>query len=336
MTTFGTLSWGRVLRRLVELELVDGGAALGGRVQVDDVSRSNAVVALRVDDQPVLVLKRPGLAVDHQDPGCEERAYEWLAGLAGDSLGPSLLAVVDGHLVIEAVQDAQPLHAALAATGGPRLLEDLGVLLGRVHAAADGEGLRPRRPWALDLVVGRLPPWLEGDRAIDGIVDAVMAEHALCSVHEAFRACWRPEVPMHGDVKFDNVLVGRTGGNPRHRLVLVDWELAGLGLAAWDLAGIVDGLLVPTVAEAGAGAVFDALDGAAAAIATHRRSCGGGAAPGSDELAAAVVVRLTQTAIQLLASRHEQAAAADLGWVVLDAARALAEVWASPTEVLAS
>jgi aminoglycoside phosphotransferase (APT) family kinase protein len=51
---------------------------------------------------------------------------------------------------------------------------------------------------------------------------------------------WRPLRLVHYDLKWDNLLVVRSGRRARPRLKIVDWELAGLGDPCWD-AGAVFG-----------------------------------------------------------------------------------------------
>jgi hypothetical protein len=124
-------------------------------------------------------------------------------------------------------------------------------------------------------------------------------------------------------VKFDNVLV--TSGQGDTQMLLVDWELCGLGEPAWDLAGVVDGLLLPSVHE---GRVdWDrTLIGQVAepAVTAHRATAGASLSPSSDELVAAVVVRLAQGAVQLAAMSHEDRGSSTTADQALRCARTLA------------
>ncbi len=47
---------------------------------------------------------------------------------------------------------------------------------------------------------------------------------------------WRPECVIHGDLKWDNVVVTN---RPDDCVKLVDWELATFGDPAWDVAGVL-------------------------------------------------------------------------------------------------
>jgi aminoglycoside phosphotransferase (APT) family kinase protein len=121
---------------------------------------------------------------------------------------------------------------------------------------------------------------------------------------------WTPRALLHGDVKFDNVLASDAG------LLLVDWELAGRGEPAWDLAGVVDGLLLGHCAGGGAVDRSLALHVASPALAAY------GPGVDADLVAVAAAARLAQTSAQMAAMGGEHEAAAPL---VLTAAAGLAE-----------
>ena len=56
---------------------------------------------------------------------------------------------------------------------------------------------------------------------------------------DRLRGGWRRNALVHGDMKFDNVVV-RAGENEMH---VVDWELADVGDSAWDVASILQAYL---------------------------------------------------------------------------------------------
>jgi tRNA A-37 threonylcarbamoyl transferase component Bud32 len=56
------------------------------------------------------------------------------------------------------------------------------------------------------------------------------------------RAGWRRDALIHGDMKFDNVVV-RGAQTSEQTLHVVDWELADLGDSAWDVASIFQAYL---------------------------------------------------------------------------------------------
>ena len=304
----------RLVRDLVDAGVMDAGAALAGRVTVDDLSRSNAVGRVAVDGAPVVVVKGGAGSADGVDPVVAERAaYRWLGRLpATAAVAPSAQAVGEDGVATEALDAAITLHVALAGAGPDAqeaLVARLGAALGAVHAAPGGaRHLVARRPWVLGVAGGRVPaPYAAGE---------VRARPAVVAALAGLDRAWRPRTVVHGDVKFDNVLVA--GG----RLVLVDWELAGRGEPAWDLAGVVDGLLLPRLA-AGARVDWAAAEALAAPALAAHRAVAPGVHPDRGLLRMAVVARLAQTSLQIAAMAAPRPD--ELAGTVLAAATALAE-----------
>ena len=54
----------------------------------------------------------------------------------------------------------------------------------------------------------------------------------------SLRSLWQWETVIHGDMKWDNVLVSRKG-SPEIPLWVVDWELVDFGDSAWDVASVL-------------------------------------------------------------------------------------------------
>lgn len=319
---------GRFVRRLVEAGIVDVADAFAGEVAVTDLSRSNHVSVVTVRGRARAVVKRPWVAADDLDAyAVELAAYRWLSSAPATArLAPGLLTALEGDraIVLEPVDGVQSLHEVLAASPAESadLVAGLGRRLGTLHAAGAG-GLVARRPWVLDVPGGGLPAMLAGDEAAAGAAAAIRSHPPLCEAIAELAATWEGHAPMHGDVKFDNVLVGPP---PVRATWLVDWELAGLGEPAWDMAGVVDGLVMTGLVQGddayGTWAVVD--DAVAPAVAGHRAVAGAGLAPAPGRLRLAAVARLAQTSVQLAVMGHELAEAAEASRRVLAGAARLA------------
>ena len=65
-------------------------------------------------------------------------------------------------------------------------------------------------------------------------------DRRLCESLDRCRDAWLPDTTIHGDVRFDNVLVISADTPPPSGVTirLVDWELVQRGDAAWDIAGV--------------------------------------------------------------------------------------------------
>lgn len=321
--------WGPALEQLVQRGLLDGDAVLDGLVVVEPASRSNEVGIVRVAGQATHVLKRPEIGFDGVDPLIAEiTAYGVLAGAgegAGDSpsLAPALVASFGDVLVIEMVDGARSLHEALGGPSESTLLAGLGRLLADVHSLPLGAGVVARRPWVLDLAKGTLPTPLAADPALHEMAESISRDDALRGALHHLDQRWRSTAFIHGDVKFDNVLVPRSAPAPAP--VLIDWELAGAGWPAWDLAGIVDGLVVPATQCCDTATALDWRSSAQPALDAYRRHCTS-TAPTSDDVELATVGRLVQSALQLAAMRHLDPECESMAAPVLAAAAELAQL----------
>lgn len=308
--------WGRPFRRLVDQGIVSAEAALDGDVHVELLTRSNRLALVHVGGSMTVALKRHQLVpIGHDTASVERSAYR---AFAGADVAPRLLDVDGDVLAIDAAGGGT-LNDALARTSDATEETSLLALLGRTLAALHGsaaDGLERRRPWVFGIVDGALPANLHGDESLAALVAEVAEQPELRRALLAVARAWRDEVPIHGDVKFDNVLVRRRGDESV--AVLIDWEFAGLGLAVWDLAGILDGLVVPAFQAGGLGGVRAQLRRSRAAFEAY------GPAFDAQLLADATLARLAQSVIQFAAMREHDPAHRDLADALLAAADDLA------------
>ncbi|MGH2919170.1 MAG: aminoglycoside phosphotransferase family protein [Solirubrobacteraceae bacterium] len=82
-----------------------------------------------------------------------------------------------------------------------------------------------------------LDGWLE--RAVEQVPPRALDEVAAIWERVVARVSAWPYAVVHGDYHPSNVLISRTGGEPRVRPV--DWELAGIGPGLLDLAALTSG-----------------------------------------------------------------------------------------------
>jgi Ser/Thr protein kinase RdoA (MazF antagonist) len=305
---------GRVLAALVRSGLVDAGAACDGAVSVLDASRSNPVYRVAVDGLSRYVVKQAGPDVETGSPlAAEQAAYRWLAAepsVAALAPGTAALSGDDGWLVLDAVVDARPLHELIAEVDGDcvPLLATLARTIATLHGAGArdaGNGLLAvRRPWLLDLPSGPLPPFAAANPAAVAAAGELRAQPALMAVVEGLAGEWRPCTVIHGDVKWDNVLVRRRPDGA-WRLWLVDWELAGWGDPAWDLGGIVEGIVTGFAAEPGTVAPL-----VRTVVGAYRDAAPPELAPHPESLVRAVAARLVQAVVQVAATGDSEELAA--------------------------
>jgi aminoglycoside phosphotransferase (APT) family kinase protein len=240
---------------------------LTGGLSVIQMGMSNEVIRLSVGDVPRFFVKsfsreRP----DGQETLERERAAQRLVASpslsGGDSVLPTPVALPDADdVVIWSAVDGTP---AWFATDIDRAfcLALAGRALGRLHAAdpAPFAHLTARQPWVLSLGREAPPQTIENDEgALAMIADALSRPGIVDGLARA-QARWHAGALIHGDAKLDNMIL--TGG-ATPRICLIDWELAGLGDPAWDLAGA---LLQTSLETSASGDGFPGLVDAAEAL----------------------------------------------------------------------
>jgi|ERR1035437_1442084 hypothetical protein len=117
-----------------------------------------------------------------------------------------------------------------------------GRALGEIHASSEavsspnGAAFPRIPPWVLTIARTAETVFHNMNPATKALVSMLRANTVLVVGLHALGANWRTDTLIHGDVKWDNFLVLRNsldGGDPQIRIV--DWELADLGDASWDV-----------------------------------------------------------------------------------------------------
>jgi hypothetical protein len=118
----------------------------------------------------------------------------------------------------------------------------LGVALGEWRRVSerfvDGD-LPDSSPWVLRSLEPEPPTVVAQNAGVAQLAQSLRADERVRDGLERLRGDWRPEAAIHGDVRWDNAVVGRDPATGRERVLLVDWEYLGLGDPGWDVAGAV-------------------------------------------------------------------------------------------------
>ena len=245
-----------VVRRLLDAGVIAAAQAVDGEVIVRNVSRSNGVFVLTADGLECVV-KGPGPAVG-EGQGSLAREGRFYARVAAEPLLEALVPVprlhgaVDDLLVLERTRPGQTLDEHARSRGDP--VDGL-VLLGRalgawrrISPAFAEPDLPGRLPWVMESL-GTPPPAVVAENAgARGLADAVRSDRVLREGLARLRRDWRRDAIIHGDVRFDNVLVEHEPPSGRLRAVLVDWEHLDRGDPGWDVAGaLADAVAIEAV-----------------------------------------------------------------------------------------
>jgi len=155
-------------------------------------------------------------------------------------------------LVVEMVPEAESLaeHHLRQHSFPPALGQALGEAIGLYHARAAGvagnEAMQSlfARQVPVVLTLGRDGHAMLGQYGrIGPALSAVIQQHPeFQGLLDALGEEWRFDSLIHGDMKWDNVLVFPVGSEtPDFRIV--DWEMADIGDAAWDVGAVLQSFL---------------------------------------------------------------------------------------------
>lgn len=126
----------------------------------------------------------------------------------------------------------------------------LGALLARYHEVSR----RAILPRANSAIYQGQPPWIlsfhlmphgsmQNLSAANGQFMTILQRYPdFAQALDRIRTSWRRNVLVHGDMKFDNVVV-RAAQTADETMHVVDWELADIGDSAWDVASILQAYL---------------------------------------------------------------------------------------------
>jgi hypothetical protein len=141
------------------------------------------------------------------------------------------------------------------------IAEALAEALGRYHLETKGKlaqlpqaSVFPKMaPWVLSIHQHQ-PGWFQSLSAANSqLLEIVKKYDQFATTLDDLRRQWEHNSLIHGDIKWDNCLIQpASGGDDKLKLRLIDWELADLGDALWDVGAILQSylsywiLLMPT------------------------------------------------------------------------------------------
>ncbi len=207
-----------------------------------------------VNDQPVFIVKR---ANDFEVLGNivqEQHVYTYLQQIpAMANYIPPLLVknARKGFIVLGWVNHQQSIDLL----DQPAVLHQLGTQLGYLHSTMLNQKLRlAKKPWVLSML-SPAPVWQPEE------LGAVLSQASNLGIlsrglNEA-NGAWNPDALIHGDLKREHCLLAQDNGG--ERICLIDWELAGIGDSAWDVASFISDILFCRLYEYGERKHFEAL-----------------------------------------------------------------------------
>lgn len=158
-------------------------------------------------------------------------------------------------LVLQLLPEGENLREHSDRTGGflPDVARQVGSAFGRYHSLplsriteSAASPFPTRKPWVLSFHSETFPPGTMNP-------GAAQLHTILRSYPEYTRGLdelteqWEVDALIHGDVKWDNCMVYPAEDGTGSRFKIVDWELATLGDACWDLGAILQSYLTSWV-----------------------------------------------------------------------------------------
>jgi hypothetical protein len=246
---------------LIERGLIDHTWIVHGNLTIRSAARRNRNLKVEGPGGTGLLVKQPDDSVEgsRDTLRCEAAFHRFCReepALA--SMTPFLPRLVAADIetprvIFEVVPDAISLGLKMEAEAGQGLTvaaaRALGHSLGTIHRVlsltaweqdARLAWLPRARPWVLRLhkpwpaLLASLSP------ATHRMLHVLQTEEGFREQLDRLSQRWRPGAVIHGDIRFDNVLVRprRAVSEPAAvELWIVDWEMVGIGDPAWDLAG---------------------------------------------------------------------------------------------------
>jgi thiamine kinase-like enzyme len=242
---------------LLERGLLDYRAVVDGDVMVVEGARRHHNYSVIRRNGPGLFVKQmqPDQAYSAQTLQKEAACYVMMEGdpaLAPiQALMPRFRAYdPDRHILvmdlINGGENLTELHRRMNAFPA-EIAQRVGELLALYHDVSSRELL----PRANTAIFQGQPPWIlsfhlmprgsmQNLSAANGQFMSILQSYPdFGQALDRIRAGWRRDVLVHGDMKFDNVVV-RSDDQSMH---VVDWELADVGDSAWDVASILQAYL---------------------------------------------------------------------------------------------
>ncbi len=254
---------------LIDRSVLTPAEIVGDDFTILDAGRRNRNFKIsRRDGSGIFIKQVPVMAVETTQSLQREATLYALADkdVSADRLKPLMprLRHYDRSrhlLAVDLVPNSQSLtFYQMQVAAVPGAMEDIaaqiGTLLALCHsqspdllAETTKQGIFPAAlPWILNFPEAGekiIPTMSGGARAI---LATLRQEPSLAANFSRLREEWARTSLIHGDLKWENFLVSQKDGpDGTAKVQLIDWELADLGDAAWDVACVLASFIQPII-----------------------------------------------------------------------------------------
>jgi len=261
-----------LVRYLLRRNLISAESLVDGDLAVVDATRRNRNFKLTSDWGPCYFIKQ-GISRDGFATVAHEAAVYQSLGVRSSNVSLArylptcqLYDPGEGVLVLDLLQDGKGLgeyhgqRGRFPVTFGAAIGEALGALhsLAWDKPAENDESVAwGQPPWVLSI---HRPP-LSIMRDVSGanldLIKRIQSSPEFCRALDDLHKGWTRDAFIHRDIKGDNIVVSAGSKSGRRvSLKIVDWEIAGVGDACWDVGSVFSDYLgfwvlsMPITAEA--------------------------------------------------------------------------------------
>src|SRR5215210_760302 len=255
MTRNGGASTAVLTRHLLDVGLITPSDVHRHGLRAYDTGMSHAVAIVELGDGRGFVVKelRDPEERSQGTPEQERAVYSMAARhseLAEFVVGVPALGAGTPFLVLERRADVESGLSRSVRTGWTdgQLALRLGSALGGWHersAPYRAELPDPGLPWVLRSFQPDRPTFTRQVPAVAELL-ARLEVGALPELLAETARLWNKDAAIHGDLRFDNCLVGAAD-----QITFIDWEFGGQGDAAWDVAALVQEFVTSSPATDG-------------------------------------------------------------------------------------
>ena len=239
---------------LLERKLISEASIVEGNLMVVDSTRRNHNFEVVSERNPSYLAKQGVGASGIATVAHEAVVYQFLQSETESDINRYLPRCYGydpeaGILILELVTQAQNLGKYHSRRGrfSITLARALGNALGTLHSLTGAKkikdnsnlGLSDQPPWTLSIHRPSVGTFRNVSDANIQLIKIIQQFPEFCELLSGLSHDWRTGTLIHGDIKWDNLIVfpqsdsGRITG-----LKIVDWEFAGVGDPCWDVGSV--------------------------------------------------------------------------------------------------
>lgn len=220
-------------------DIVDVGVKI-----TEEVRDRFTVSIVLIGEEPIYIIKCAKDKKANKSLQLELSAYRYLEkNTYLQGIAPALMGSdTDWALmIIEWISGVNPIEGDMAEV---EVSAQLGKLIGRLHQNTLQSMKNSNISFKSDVLAklrlndhGEWEKYYELDKHIKSKWRDILADGVRRAEY-----CWNPDAFMHGDLKWEHFILSEN--NNIYSFRLIDWELAGFGDSAWDVACIINDIVL--------------------------------------------------------------------------------------------